>query len=65
MTPLWSHPLAASGIEALVKPASAMQAMLPLGETSFGWILSAAAGLLLGLALSRRQGDSLDPALAD
>ncbi|WP_217629297.1 branched-chain amino acid transport system II carrier protein [Onishia taeanensis] len=57
--------LAASGIEALVKPASAMQAMLPLGETSFGWILPAAAGLLLGLALSRRQGDSLDPALAD
>ncbi|WP_202884364.1 branched-chain amino acid transport system II carrier protein [Halomonas sp. YLGW01] len=57
--------LAASGVEALVAPASALQALLPLGATSFGWLLPAAAGLLLGLAISRRSEASLDPALAD
>ncbi|WP_458525502.1 branched-chain amino acid transport system II carrier protein [Onishia taeanensis] len=57
--------LAASGLEVLVEPASAAQALLPFGETSFGWALPAAVGLLLGLALSRRHDASLDPALAD
>lgn len=47
--------LVATELPGVADTAGALQQHLPLGETSFGWLLPALAGTLLGLAASRRQ----------
>ncbi|GAA0562331.1 branched-chain amino acid transport system II carrier protein [Halomonas salifodinae] len=47
--------LVATELAGLADTARALQRHLPLGETSFGWLLPALAGSLVGLAGGRRQ----------